>query len=81
MITQADSTLATTLIAEANVMLEARKELEHEANIYRNALRHGIMTPLRTSRWVKVRREIANLKEEIEFKLAFAEHILQAAVA
>lgn len=72
--------IAKELIEDANTMLAERDQKTHDANVYRNVIRHnGDKNELCASRIARLRKEIEILQEQIDYNLAFAENILDRA--
>ena len=74
--------IAKKLIEDANVMIAERNQNTRDANIYRNVIRHdGDSNGTRKSRMERLKKEAAQLQEQIDYNLAFAENILERASA
>lgn len=74
--------IAEKLIEDADVMIAERDQNLKDANIYRNAIRHnGDSSGMRTSRMERLKKDAAQLQEQIDYNLAFAENILERASA
>lgn len=73
--------LAKELMNEAQQMIAERDKKRKDANVYRNVIRHGHGNQLRVNAMNRLNADAAALQEEIDFKVAFAENIIERLAA